>query len=267
MFSVIQAISPRLAAHAALTLFITPMRRKSDAVDAQWQTAAKHHSVVAGNNRVHVHEWGAGPRTVVILHGWGSHAPRYSTLAQSLVSAGWHVLAIDAPGHGRSSGRTSSLPQFISALDTVVSKFGPVEALVGHSLGGLAAVLWLAQSDAAGIRNVVLISTPSDAAFLVDNFVATLGLRDATTRHLLARFTSRFKKGPEGWSAAAIAANIGTPVLLVHDRDDDVVPFAHSQQLLKSLPQARLHETTGLGHSGMLRDAAAVSFITRELTR
>jgi pimeloyl-ACP methyl ester carboxylesterase len=267
MFSVIQAISPRLAAHAALTLFITPMRRKSDAVDTQWQTLARNHSVVAGTSRVHVHEWGVGPRTVVILHGWGSHAPRYSTLAQSLVSAGWRVLAIDAPGHGRSPGRTSSLPQFISALDTVIRKFGPVEALVGHSLGGLAVALWLAQSGQAGIRHVVLISTPLDAGFLVDNFVAMLGLGGATTRHLMARFTSRFQKGPEAWSAGAIAAGIGAPVLLIHDHDDDVVPFAHSQQLLKVLPQARLHETTGLGHSGMLRDAAAVSVITRELSR
>ena len=151
------------------------------------------------------------------------------------------MLAIDAPGHGRSPGRTSSLPQFINALDTVIRMFGPVQALVGHSLGGLAAALWLAQptTDQAGIRpqsairHAVLISTPSDAGFLVDNFVAMIGLRDATTRHLLSRFTSRFQKGPDEWSAAAIAAGIHMPVLLIHDRDDDVVPFAHSQQLLE----------------------------------
>jgi len=277
LFSVIQAISPRLAARAALTLFITPMRRKSDAADAQWLTLAKHHTVTAGTSRVHVYEWGAGSRTVVILHGWGSHAPRYSTLAQSLVAGGWRVLAIDAPGHGRSPGRTSSLPQFIQALDTAIRAFGPVEALVGHSLGGLAAALWLAQptTDQAGaragkspqsaIRHVVLISTPADAGFLVDNFVAMIGLRDATTRHLLSRFNSRFQKGPEAWSAAAIAAGINAPVLLIHDREDDVVPFAHGQRLLKVLPQARLHETSGLGHSGMLRDAATASLINQEL--
>jgi len=185
------------------------------------------------------------------------------------------VLAIDAPGHGRSPGRTSSLPQFINALDTVIRRFGPVQALVGHSLGGLAAALWLAQptTDQAGIRlqasvqHVVLISTPSDAAFLVDNFVAMIGLGESTTRHLMSRFTSRFQKGPHEWSAARIAGGIHVPVLLVHDRDDDVVPFAHSQQLLEVLPRARLHETLGLGHSGMLRDAATVSLINQELGR
>jgi pimeloyl-ACP methyl ester carboxylesterase len=269
LFSIIQAISPRLAAHAALRLFITPMRRKSEAIDADWLKTAKLHSVAVGSSRVHVHEWGTGARTVVILHGWGSHAPRYSTLAQSLVTAGWRVLAIDAPGHGRSPGRTSSLPQFIDALDVVIRAFGPVEALIGHSLGGLAAALWLAQTPAhqSAIRHAVLISTPLDAGFLVDNFVAMIGLREATTRHLLSRFTSRFEKSPEGWSAAAIADAIRIPVLLVHDRDDDVVPVAHSERLLEVLPNARLYATTGLGHSGMLRDSATVSLINQELSR
>ena len=269
MFSILQAISPRLAARAALRLFITPIRRKSDAADTQWMTVAKRHTVMAGTDVVHVHEWGAGPRTVVILHGWGSHAPRYSTLAQSLVLAGWRVLAIDAPGHGRSPGRTSSLPQFINALENVMQGFAPVEALIGHSLGGLAAALgWRSPLlHQAGIKHVVLISTPLDAGFLMDNYVAMIGLGAATTKHLLSRFTSRFQKGPEAWSASSAAVGIHTPVLLIHDRDDDVAPFAHSQRLLEVLPNARLYATTQLGHSGMLRDAATVSIISQELGR
>jgi pimeloyl-ACP methyl ester carboxylesterase len=267
-FAVLQAISPRLAARLAFVLFLTPVRRRLDAGDAPWLASARLHILLVGADRVPVYEWGNGLRTVVILHGWGSHAPRFAPMAQALVAQGWRVLAIDAPGHGGSPGRRSSLPQFIGALDQVIHELGPVQALIGHSLGALAAVNWLGQSAAPGreaIRHLVLISGPSGAPFLVANFVAMLGLNAQTARHLLARFTDRFHQQPDAWSATAIAGNIHIPVLLVHDREDDVIPFAHSEQLLAVLPHARLLATQGFGHSGLLRDAATITQICREL--
>ncbi len=131
-----------------------------------------------------------------------------------LVAQGWRVLAIDAPGHGRSPGRRSSLPQFIRALDQVIRVLGPVQALIGHSLGALAAVNWLGQSTGQGApksSHLVLISCPSGVSFLIDNFVAMLDLNAATARHLLARFTDRFHQQPDSWSATALAADIRIP--------------------------------------------------------
>ena len=86
---------------------------------------------------VQVYEWGQGDRIVIILHGWGSSAARFTRMAELLQARGWHVLVPDAPGHGASPGRSSSLPQFIAALDAIVARFGAPRALVGHSLGAL----------------------------------------------------------------------------------------------------------------------------------
>jgi pimeloyl-ACP methyl ester carboxylesterase len=264
LMSVLQAISPRLAGRVALQLFITPVRRGLDAGDAQWVSTARRHHVTSGPDVVQVYEWGTGPRTVVILHGWGSHAARFSPLAQALVSAGWRVLAIDAPGHGRSRGRSSSLPQFIAALDSVARELGPVQALIGHSLGALAAVNWLGKPGspaAAGISQAVLVSTPSGVNFLMDSFIAMMGLDAVTTGHLATQFSRRFGEQPDVWSAIARAPGIHVPLLLVHDRGDDVIPFGHSEALMAVLPNAGLHATTGLGHSGMLRDPDTIARI------
>jgi pimeloyl-ACP methyl ester carboxylesterase len=92
-----------------------------------------------------------------------------------------------------------------------------------------------------------------------------MGLNDATAGRMLLRFTGRFGQQPEFWSAPDCAARIRVPVLLVHDRGDDVIPFAHSEQLLAALPQARLHAIQGLGHSGALRDAGTIEVICQEL--
>lgn len=268
LISILQAISPRLAGRVALQLFITPVRRELDSGDVPWLSAAQGHQVASGPGVVQVHEWGTGPRTVVILHGWGSHAARFSPLAQALVTAGWRVLAIDAPGHGRSRGRSSSLPQFITALDAVARELGPVQALIGHSLGALAAINWLGKPGSparAGISHAVLISTPSGVRFLMDSFVTMMGIDERTRPFLATCFASRFGEQPEAWSAMALAPRIRIPLLLIHDHGDDMIPFAHSQELVAILPNARLHATTGLGHSGMLRDRDTIAQIVEFL--
>ena len=53
-------------------------------------------------------------------------------------------------------------------------------------------------------------------------------------------------------SGAELAA-IGVPVLMVHGRDDQVVPWqVSSAQLLALLPDARLHVLSGCGHWTMI---------------
>src|SRR6187455_372450 len=85
----LQVLSSSLAARAAFRLFLTPSRRRLDAADATALQRARVHQLSTGGGSLQVYEWGDGPRTVVILHGWGSHAPRFAPLADALVATGW----------------------------------------------------------------------------------------------------------------------------------------------------------------------------------
>jgi pimeloyl-ACP methyl ester carboxylesterase len=264
LLSALQAISPRIAARVALRLFLTPVRRKLDPADEADMYRARHHFLRCANgDPLHVYEWGDGPRTALILHGWGSHAARFTTMVRALTDRGWRVLAPDAPGHGESHGSTSSLPQFIGALDTVIGQLGPVHALVGHSMGSLAICRWMSDAQRAppgSVGHLVLVSVPSGIPFLVESFEQLFGIGAATRHHGLALFERRFGGRPEDFMALG-ARSIELPVLLVHDEDDDVVPCDHSRQLLSRLPAARLFTTRGMGHSGMLREPATLAAI------
>jgi pimeloyl-ACP methyl ester carboxylesterase len=261
----LQALSPRLAARVALRLFLTPVRRKLNPEDEADMYRARHHFLRCANgDPIHVYEWGEAPRTALILHGWGSHAARFTTMVSALTDRGWRVLALDAPGHGESHGGTSSLPQFIGALDCVMHELGPVQALVGHSMGALAISMRI--SDAGrqppgSLTHVVLISMPSGVPFLVDSFEQIFGIGEATRRHGLQLFEQRFGGAPDAFQALARDAHIDLPVLLVHDDADDVVPCEHSRLLLPRLPGGQLFTTHGLGHSGPLRNPAAIKAI------
>lgn len=262
LFRFLETLSPRLAARLGFTLFLKPMRRELQANDAQFMAGAKLHLLPAGADQVQVYEWGTGNRTVLIAHGWGSRASRFAPMARALVERGWRVLTFDAPGHGLSPGGSSSLPQFMRALDAVATQLGPVQAVIGHSLGGLAIACkrqpplpaWF-----ASLQKVVLISMPDGAAFLIDSFLKMLGIGAATTRHMHARFSERF--GSPASYAATTQSPLHLATLIVHDRGDDIVPFAHSEQLLPRLGAGKMLTTDTLGHSALTRDGATIGAI------
>ncbi len=263
-FALVQTVSPGLAATAAFRLFLRTFRHPLRTEDAALLARATCLRVQAGSDSIEVHEWaGSGP-TALILHGWGSSAARFTLLAQALNARGWRVLAFDAPGHGGSSGKSSSLPQFMAGLDAVIARCGRPQALIGHSLGALAIARRHAgrRPDWAGqVRAAVLISMPSGADYLLRKYIDALGLSAATEQRLLERFRARFHAGPLDYASMPGAGRIAARLLLVHDRDDDIVPYAHSAELLPQLRDARLLTTAGQGHSKLTREAVTIAQI------
>ena len=58
--------------------------------------------------------------TVLLVHGWISHAARMAEVIRELHARGLRVLAFDAPAHGRSRGTQADLQAFRSALAAVL---------------------------------------------------------------------------------------------------------------------------------------------------
>jgi hypothetical protein len=61
---------------------------------------------------------------------------------------------------------------------------------------------------------------------------------------------------------ARIAAGLGTPALVVHDRTDGEVPWSDGDEVARAWPGARLRTTEGLGHRRVLRDPAVIAEAT-----
>lgn len=80
-------------------------------------------------------------QTVIFLHGWGDHSGRYRSLAERIVSLGYHVILPDFAGHGISDGPRARVGSFdvllkdMQLLFTQASISTPV-ILHGHSMGG-----------------------------------------------------------------------------------------------------------------------------------
>ncbi len=266
LFRVLQALGPGIAARVALVLYQVPTRRQLDAEDVATLARAKTRYIESPVGRLRLLDWGSGPDTVLLVHGWGSHAPRWTTFIEACEARGWRAVAVDMPGHGQSAGRRSNLLRFQGALDTVLACLGPLRGIVAHSLGALATTAVLARHPAPAAGAAVLVSLPQDLDHLLGSFEALLGLRNEACQRLRRLFAERFGQPPSGFSAAQWLATAPCPVLRIHDCDDDIVPAWQADALDGRVGTGTSMRTQGLGHSGALRDAqvarAALDFLS-----
>lgn len=102
---------------------------------------------VAGHDDLEIvgEEWGerSGP-PVLLLHGGGQNRHAWKDTAKHLAQAGYHVMAIDARGHGDSGWAPNGdydMEHFAVDVLAAVATFDRPPAVVGASMGGMSA-LW-----------------------------------------------------------------------------------------------------------------------------
>jgi pimeloyl-ACP methyl ester carboxylesterase len=255
-FRTVGTVAPGLAAHWAEQLFCRPPRQVRREREEAFLATGRPFAVPHAGTELRAWEWGTGP-TVILVHGWGSRAGRWATLAPSLLARQFRVITYDAPAHGTSPGRMASLPEFAAALSAVAGGAGPVHAVVGHSLGAAAIALALAGGLEAG--RAVLIASPANPESFADRFAEALAIpapvREAMQRNLEARLRIQWRD----LHIPTLAARLATPALLIHDEEDADVPASDAAAISGAWPGARLLLTRGLGHRSIIHDPAVVA--------
>ena len=261
-FRILSVVAPELAFRQAWQLFCTPRRLPVKPWEAPVLATARRRTVDnSETGAVAVYEWGdAAAPAVVLVHGWEHRASFWRAWVGPLLGAGYRVVALDGPAHGASAGRRTTLTGYGGAVQAVVNTLGEVRAIVAHSFGAASvAGLPVRLPAAAPLPRLVLLSVPTSPR--------AVAMRFAEFVHLPLRMVERFAvhiqqttgRAADSFAATAAGPTIGTEkVLVLHDEDDEIVPFAEGRQIVAAWPGAVLHATRGLGHNRILRTAAVV---------
>lgn len=256
-------VAPAVAAPLAYAQLATPPR----SAPRDWHLALRQQAVTQrlpfAGGELAVMSWGKGP-VVLMVHGWGSHATHMGRMVGPLVSAGFRVVAFDAPAHGESSGRATDLVQFASAIAAVAAHTGPLHAVLAHSFG--ASMALYAQRDwGVQVPRMVLISSFDHCSWFTQAFGEHVGLTPAVLARVRQRLV-RLYGGRLDWARMSVVDMLrasDAATLVVHDEDDDEIPFEHGLALAQARPGVTFKRTRGYGHHLVLRSASVIDGVVR----
>lgn len=208
---------------------------------------------------------------VALVHGLGEHSGRYAHVARRFNQEGLAVIAVDLPGHGKTEGKRGEasfddcLIEIDHLLDEARRRFPnqPV-FLYGHSMGAALTLKYLLARQPK--INGAIVTSPPLAAVAVDPVKFNLarvfsrllpGLTMNNGLNVLhlsrdAKVVAAYQADPLvhpqisaklGWDLLsagawihAHAAELTTPMLLVHGSQDQICNCSGSQQFASHTP-------------------------------
>ena len=254
-FSLLSAISKRKAAASAFDLFCSPQRIVKKKFPPVFKEAESLHFLLEGDT-VRGWRWNkGGDKKALIVHGYESTVLNFDRYIKPLVKKGYEVLAFDAPAHGRSGGKKINAPLYKKMILEINRQFGPLDAMIAHSFGGLAAALAMEEINHTAKHKMVLIAPATETPTAIDSFFRFLKL-DPALRDEFERIIVQKGGVSSAWySIRRAMKHIRASVLWVHDEDDDTTPWADAQKVkAENHPNIHFVVTSGLGHRRIYRD-------------
>lgn len=241
----------------AFRLFCTPLVRYKGKEAEVFQQAKKLAFNFEGN-MVRGYECNAsGDKTVLILHGFSSSCHKFAAYAIALIEKNYRVLAFDAPAHGFSEGKTVNALEYSNMIRRVAELYGPVDAYICHSFGGIAVSLALEHIPHNEQTKLVLIAPATETSSAIEGALKMLQVKNPRVREALNEHIYKVGNQPTEWySIRRAIKNIKASVLWVHDEDDDITPLADALKVKEdSHPNVEFVITKGLGHQRIYKDA------------
>jgi pimeloyl-ACP methyl ester carboxylesterase len=281
----LEKVSPALSGHLVYRLISKPPRYRAHEAEAALAAEARQWNLPFGTSQIRCYQWGnaraLGGETkplCLFVHSWGGRATQPVTLIRQMLDQGFSVVSFDHPGHGLSDRKSTEMMRMALAVRAVALQFPVIDTLIGHSLGVAACTIALCEdaikkqvstTDAnrfrpLAINRLVSISSLTDCLWFTRVIASYLGIADSTMARARGIVDRQYPQ-PVGWEQLSVVRMLQTiekPILLIHDRDDQEVPFDHALAIWSANPTAEFLATRGLGHRRILKDAAVIERIT-----
>ena len=250
----LELISSRLASFFGIRLFITPVNFPIPKREQYMLKSAqkKRLHIPEIKKEIEILSYGYSKKKVLLVHGWSGRSTQLFAFADKLLENGFMVISFDGPAHGKSTGRTTMMPEFLKTIEKINTTFGPFEAAIGHSFG--ATSLYNAVATFLDIKTFIAIGSGDRISEIISNFAKNLYLKEKSAKKIQSGLEKKWVIHLDDFSSSTVAKKIKIPVLVVHDIIDGDVPVSCAYRIRQNLEKGSLLITNGLGHTKILRN-------------
>ena len=256
---ILELISSRFASFFGIRLFITPVNFPIPKREQYMLKSAqkKRLHIPEIKKEIEILSYGYSKKKVLLVHGWSGRSTQLFAFADKLLENGFMVISFDGPAHGKSTGRTTMMPEFLKTIEKINTTFGPFEAAIGHSFG--ATSLYNAAATFLDIKTFIAIGSGDRISDIISNFAKNLYLKEKSAKKIQLGLEKKWMIHIDDFSSSSVAKKIKIPVLVVHDIIDGDVPVSCAYRIRQNLEKGSLFITNGLGHTKILRNNEVIN--------
>lgn len=259
---------PFAARKLAHRFFFYPISYPFPTYEIPYIDKALTETLLFEDTSINIYQWGNrdSKRKVLLVHGWAGRATQFRVIIDALTSEGFHVISYDAPGHGKSDGKTSDLPQMARIIKLLQNRF-EIKNLIGHSMGGAACLFSIVRKDVI-VDRLIMISAPTSAESMLTDFLNKINGSSKLKTYLSDKILELFEHPLTYYFANNLLPHTNIPsTLAIHDIDDPEVHFNHITVLKQHVKGLQTYTTYNLGHTKILRDEGVIEGIKLFLSK
>ena len=229
-------------------VFCYPVRTKVQPYQRNFLEQSLWYKFDFDGNEIAFYRWGHGPKKMLLVHGWISHSFRWRKYINHFDLDKYTIYAVDAPGHGLSSGNQLNLPIYGNLLHHVLMELNGVDVLMGHSFGGFNCLYTLFEYENPHVDKIILLASPGNAEDFVSHYVGLMKLNSRVTDLMLDYFKQNLGYELSYFSAPRFAKEMTSKGLIIHDWEDKDTDPKYAQLIHESWDDSELVMTNGFGH-------------------
>lgn len=259
---ILSKISKKRGTKFITKLFLTPQRKTLSKSQLEYYNTGHSEFIRFNNNDIFVFTKGEGP-IIMLAHGWGSNSYIFRHIIDALVEFGFSIVTFDYPAHGQSSGKQTSPIEISELLKILSDRYGSFKAIIAYSLGGISAIRALELG--VQTEKLVLLSTPTTFESTFDPFLNLFNINPELQKLFFQELTDQTGVNRNRMCPMDMKYDKTVRTLIVHDKDDKIIPYTDAIAIHKELENSELILTSNLGHRGVPRTESIVREITNFL--
>jgi len=241
--------SPKWASALAYRFFSRPSEGKLTLKELNpLHILADKEFIEIDDQRYQIYLWKNGPKKVLLVHGWESNSMRWSWLIYYLKFKNYTFISVDGPAQGLSSGDELNVIEYTKFLEQVVQKYQP-EVIIGHSMGGAVSMYHQSIYASACVKKMIIMGAPSQLTSISAYYKKLIGMNNTAYNHFLRYIENKFNFEENSAQQINFIQNYPVQGLVIHDLNDETVPFSNAVKITDVWKNAVLHKTVGKGHA------------------